>query len=72
MLNESETQTRQVLKHLEDGYGITSIEALQRFGIFRLADVIFKLRNKGHDIKTTIIKQGRKRFDEYKKEWSDE
>jgi len=68
MLNESEAQTRQVLKHLEDGNTITPIEALNLFGVFRLADVIFKLRNKGHGIKTTMIKQGRKRFAEYEKE----
>jgi len=67
MLDESEAQTRQVLKHLEDGSTITPIQALNLFGVFRLADVIFKLRNKGYDIKTTIVKQGRKRFAEYKK-----
>lgn len=34
--------------------GITGLEALQKFGLYRLSDAIFKLRNEGYHIVTTM------------------
>lgn len=41
-----------VLACLQGGEGITSTEALSRFGVARLAAVVFNLRKAGHDIRT--------------------
>ena len=64
MSDTHELQRVLVLKHLRDNK-ITSIEALNLYGVFRLADIIFKLRDKGHNIGTVMIKKGAKRFAEY-------
>ena len=50
------TQCAQIKKWLEDGKSITSLEALEMFGCFRLASRIFDLRERGLDITTTKIK----------------
>lgn len=49
------TQKSEILKHLEAGNSITPIEALQKFGSLRLADVIFKLKREGHNITTELF-----------------
>lgn len=49
------TQKSEILKHLEAGNSITPIEALQKFGSLRLADVIFKLKCEGHNITTELF-----------------
>ena len=49
------TQTKDVLNYLkEHEEGISSMEAWELFHITRLADVIFKLRKRGHNIVTEI------------------
>lgn len=50
------TQVERIKKHLEKGKAITAIEALEKFGCFRLAARISDLRNDGMNIKTTIVK----------------
>jgi hypothetical protein len=57
-----QTQKQNILNHLKEGYGITPIDALEKFGCFRLAAVIFNLKKDGYDIKTTIRKMGNKKF----------
>ena len=47
------------------GESITPIEALKRFGIFRLSAIIFNLREKGYNINTKMAGNGNKRFAEY-------
>tara|TARA_Y100000310_G_scaffold329677_1_gene399964 strand:- start:350 stop:568 length:219 start_codon:yes stop_codon:yes gene_type:complete len=59
------TQQDNVEKWLLRGKSITSLEALQLWGAFRLSAIIFNLRKEGHNIKTKMIKQGRKTFAEY-------
>lgn len=45
-----------VLKYMQTHRrGITGIEALQKFGLYRLSDAIFKLRNEGYNIVTDMI-----------------
>jgi len=41
---ESKSQAQVVLKHLRDEGSITSIEAFERYGITRLAAVVWNLR----------------------------
>lgn len=45
-----------VLKYMQTHRrGITGIEALQKFGLYRLSDAIFKLRNEGYNIVTDMV-----------------
>ena len=46
------TQKSEVLKFMKSHKGITSIQAFERFGITRLADIIYKLRQDGYEIET--------------------
>lgn len=48
------TQRTQVLRHLKVRGNITPIKALHEYGCYRLSDVIFKLRNAGHMIRTNM------------------
>ena len=50
------TQKAKVLAHLKRGQSITPIEALNLYGVFRLSDVVWKLKNEGHLIITTSVK----------------
>lgn len=53
---ETESQEKYILAWLQEGNAITPIEALFRFGSFRLSARIYDLRLRGHKIKTEIIK----------------
>jgi len=48
------SQSQQVLQHLRYGT-LTAIEALQRYGTFRLAARIADLRQAGHQIDTNTL-----------------
>lgn len=68
--NEEEvyaSQRANIKKHLEERRSITPLEALQLYGCFRLAAVIFVLKEDyGMDIQTEIIRNGKhKRFAKY-------
>ncbi len=46
-------QAEQILRYLQTHKrGITPIDALRKFGCFRLGARIYDLRKEGHDIKT--------------------
>ena len=47
------TKSSEVLKHLKVRGSITSLEAFQLYGATRLSAIIFELRKKGYNIKTT-------------------
>ncbi len=49
------TQKQKVLEHLLKGYSITPLEALQKFGCFRLGAIIHLLRKSGILINTTLV-----------------
>ena len=57
-------QSDLILKHLRRG-PITAIEALNRYGCFRLAARVKDLRNSGHDIVTEMVKLGDKKHASY-------
>ena len=57
------TQCDRILRHLEDYGSITSLEAVNEYGIMRLASRIADLKEMGHNIvseRTT----GKNRYDE--------
>ena len=60
---EKDTQKKRVIAHLEKYGKITSMEAFTWYGITRLADVVFKLRNDGYDI-VTVTTEGENRYGE--------
>lgn len=58
------TQRERVLNHLKaNPNGITSLDAIEVYGITRLSAVIFNLRAEGYSIATTE-ETGRNRFGE--------
>lgn len=61
------SQTEQIKKHLSDGASITSLEALNRYGCFRLAARIKDLRDIGMNIMTEKVKINNKTVARYKK-----
>ena len=50
------SQNQQIANYLNKGKKLTPIDALNKFGCFRLAARIADLRNDGMNIKTTIVK----------------
>jgi hypothetical protein len=58
------TKTDQVLTHLTKN-PITSWEAIMLYRVTRLADIIFKLKQRGHNIVTKMIDEGEVRFARY-------
>jgi hypothetical protein len=60
------SQTNLILSHLKKGKTITPLQSWNLFDCFRLGARIFDLRELGYNIKTTIIKSGKKHFAEYK------
>ena len=53
---KKKSKKAQVLAYLKrNKRGITGIEALQKFGLYRLSDAIFRLRNEGYNIVTDMV-----------------
>ena len=50
-MNMTNQETR-LLEYLKTNYTITPMEAWNELGIYRLSDVVFKLRNKNYEIET--------------------
>lgn len=59
------TQNEEIKNHLEQGWAITPIQALQLYGCFRLAARILDLREAGLDVKMKMVLGGEKRYAEY-------
>lgn len=62
------TQQDKVLKHLKTRDKLTSVEAIGLYGITRLADVVFKLKGRGHNIKSIRRKGVLGHYAEYRLE----
>ena len=60
------TQNQQIKSYLEKGKTITPIQALNKFGCFRLAARISDLRNDGLNIATKIVTKDGKTFASYR------
>lgn len=64
--NTSRNQNTAILATLKRGERLTSLEALDRFGCFRLPARIYDLRGQGYDIEDrTVATQSGKRVKEY-------
>jgi len=48
------SQSLRILKHLKTGKSLTALEALNRFGCFRLAARVLELKRMGYRINRTI------------------
>lgn len=59
------SQTTAIKADLEKGRKITPLDALKKYGCFRLGARINDLRNEGHHIITKIVKKDGKRFAQY-------
>jgi hypothetical protein len=59
------TQTEQIRAHLLEHNAITPLEALDKYGCFRLAARIKELRNAGFSVHSTIVKNNGKRYCRY-------
>ena len=59
------SQLKQIKNYLLNGNKITPLEALYKFGSFRLSAVIFELRQEGFNIITHKKKVDEKTFAEY-------
>lgn len=59
------SQNARLIDYLATGKSITPIEALNKWGVFRLSGRILELRQAGHRIDTTMIKRNGKRFAAY-------
>jgi hypothetical protein len=67
-LPEYRSQSLSILLALKRGkgaVGLTAIDALERYGCFRLAARIYDLREEGHKIKTRFHQRSGKRIAEY-------
>jgi hypothetical protein len=60
------TQTEMIHAHLRKGKSITPMDALRKFGCFRLAARIMELRNDGARIITVKERKNGKTFARYK------
>ena len=60
------SQNQQIEKHLSKGYSLNPIQALTKFGCFRLAARIADLRNQGLNIATKNVTKNGKTFASYK------
>lgn len=58
-------QMDEILKAFQRGESLTPLEALDRFGCFRLAAQVFSLKKLGYDIQTEIVQQNEKHFARY-------
>ena len=59
------SQRDRILAHLKSGKPLTGLEALDRFGCFRLAARIGELRESGYRIERTWVQKGDKRYARY-------
>jgi hypothetical protein len=64
-MNQIQTQSDQILNYLQSGKAITPIDALNMFGCFRLGARVYDLKQKGHSIKTEIIRKDGKNYASY-------
>tara|TARA_R110000868_G_scaffold349032_1_gene610339 strand:- start:133 stop:348 length:216 start_codon:yes stop_codon:yes gene_type:complete len=60
------TQKEKILLHLKTGSEITPIEALNKYGCFRLAAVIHVLKGEGHNIVTDMVTANDATFASYR------
>ena len=55
-MRTNDTQANAILKHMQDGNGITPMDALELCGYFRLSARIADLKKRGYEIITEKVK----------------
>lgn len=60
------SQKTRILSWLKSGRTLTPIQALNKFGCFRLSGRILELRRDGHEIETIPFRKGRIQFAKYR------
>jgi 6-phosphofructokinase len=60
------SQCTQILGHLKRGYSVSPLQALDRWGVFRLAARVAELQAQGWPITSTMVKVGKKRIAAYR------
>ncbi len=63
---DTNSQRELIYSYLEQGNTITPLEALNKFGCFRLGARIYELRRAGHNIITENITENGKTFAKYR------
>lgn len=58
VMKTNESQASRILKYLQEGNGITPIDALNLFGCFRLGARIADLKKRGYAIDKVMVKVG--------------
>ena len=53
-ITRKQSQKEKVLIYLQAGNSITPIKAMHMFGAMRLADIIYRLKNEGDNIRTNL------------------
>lgn len=66
MSHSQPSQAAAILAYLRAGNTISSLEALDMFGCYRMGARIAELRAAGHHIETSIIKRHGKRWAKYR------
>ena len=59
------SQTNEILDHLKRNKSITAMEALEKYGCFRLAARILDLKKAGHNIHTEMTVKNDKHYATY-------
>lgn len=59
------SQCGEILAYLQTGLSLSPLEALEKFGCFRLGGRIYDLRKQGHKIETVMVGKNGKRFASY-------
>jgi len=61
-MSESSTQNALILKHMRDHKTITSLEAVEKYRIMRLASRVSELRSRGYSIASEYVKNGKSHY----------
>lgn len=69
LMREKVSQCKRILRHMKDYGSISTLEAMNEYGIMRLGSRISDLRKMGHNIETTW-KEGQNRYGE-KTRWAE-
>ena len=64
-MKNKKSQSLRIIGYMNSGRGITSMQALDKFGCFRLASRIHELRNMGYRITKTNVIRNKKQVAQY-------
>lgn len=59
------SQSQQILDYLKQGNKLTPMQALHKFGCFRLSARIYEIRRAGYRIGSHLVDSGKKRYSVY-------